>query len=486
MIESLLPVAHVLGRLLLVFSISYLGPILCSLAFHDGLAGDFGVAMVLTIGIGVLLMFATRRWHRELKARDGFLLVTSAWVLMAATAALPIMIVYTEMSFTDAFFESMSAMTTTGATVLTGLDYAPQSINLWRHLLQWLGGLGIIVLAVAILPLLGVGGMQLYRAEMPGPMKEARMTARIADTAKALWFAYVALTLACMLSLRLAGMRWFDAICHGFSTIALGGFSTRDASIGAFDSVAIEAVMTFFTLLAGINFATHYLAFRNRDARCYAADFEARAYLALLAGACALLVMYLHAHGTYGDFATTVRHAVFNGVSIANGSGFATVDYSRWPVFAPFAMLFLSSITVCSGSTGSGIKMVRTLVLYKQGLCELHRMLHPSAAELVKIGRVVVPSKVTLAILGFIFVYFMTMAGVTFAFLFTGMDFITALGAAVGSVNNVGPGLGAVGPASNYASLTDVQKWIFTGAMLLGRLEIMSVLVIFTPAFWRK
>jgi trk system potassium uptake protein TrkH len=485
-IEALFPVGHVLGRLLLLFAVSYAGPIAASLAFGDGLAGDFAVGAVLTVGTGVLLMFATRRHHRELKARDGFLLVTFAWLLMAAMASLPIMIVYTDMSFTDAFFEAMSAMTTTGATVINGLDHAPQSINLWRHLLQWLGGLGFIVLAVAILPLLGVGGMQLYRAEMPGPMKESKFTARIKDTAKALWLVYVGLTLACMLSLRVAGMGWFDAICHGFSTIALGGFSTRDASIGAFDSVAIEVVMTAFTVLAGINFATHFLAFRGRSLRGYVADFEARAYLTLLAAAVLSITLYLHLHGTYADFGTTLRHAAFNVVSIANGSGFATVDYSAWPVFAPIAMLFLSGITVCSGSTGSGIKMVRTLILYNQAIRELHRMLHPSAAETIKIGRVVVPNKIAFSVLGFIFLYLATMTGVTFVFLASGMDLTHALGAAVSSLNNLGPGLGSVGPAGNYSGLTDFQKWTYTAAMLLGRLEIMSVLVLFTRPFWRK
>jgi trk system potassium uptake protein len=485
-IEVLLPVAHVLGRLLLVFSASYAGPIAASLAFGDGLAGDFAVGLVLTVGTGALLIFATRRHHRELKARDGFLLVTFAWLLMAAMASLPLMIVYTDMSFTDAFFETMSAMTTTGATVITGLDHAPQSINLWRHLLQWLGGLGFIVLAVAILPLLGVGGMQLYRAEMPGPMKESRFTARISDTAKALWLVYVGLTLACMLSLRVAGMGWFDAICHAFSTIALGGFSTRDGSIAAFDSVAVEAVVATFTVAAGINFATHFLAFRSRNLRGYLADFEARSYLTLLVAAVLSIALYLHLHGTYAEFGTTFRHAAFNVISIANGSGFASVDYTAWPVFAPMAMLFLSGITVCSGSTGSGIKMVRTLILYNQATRELHRLLHPNAAETIKIGRVVVPNKVAFSVLGFIFLYLATMTAVAFVFLASGMDLTNAIGAAVASLNNVGPGLGSVGPSGNYAGFTDFQKWTYTAAMLLGRLEIMSVLVLFTRSFWRK
>jgi trk system potassium uptake protein len=484
--ESLLPVAHVLGRLLLVFSVAYLGPIACSIAFHDGLAGDFGVAMVLTVGIGALLIFGTRRWHRELKARDGFLLVTLAWILMASTAALPLMIVYTDMSFTDAFFECMSAMTTTGATVLSGLDNAPQSINLWRHLLQWLGGLGIIVLAVAILPLLGVGGMQLYKAETPGPMKDSRLTERIADTAKALWMVYVALTLACMLSLRVAGMSWFDSLCHAFSAMSLGGFSTRDASIGAFDSPAIEAVLMAFMILAGINFATHFTAFRERRVACYLVDLEARAFVVVVAASCLGIALFLAWTGVYPDFWVALRHASFNTVSLATTSGYASVDYDRWPVFAALWILFLSGFAASSGSTGGGIKMVRTLILYKQARRELLKLLHPSVADLIKVGNSMVPNKVAFSVLGFIFLYFLTAAVMTFLLLASGMDFVSGFSAVIACINNAGPGLGKVGPAQNYGSLTDFQTWVCAATMLLGRLEIMSVVVIFTPQFWRK
>ena len=484
--RDFLPLANVLGRLLMLFSVAYAVPIAGSVLFHDGLAAEFALSGLVTLFVGTVLVGLTRRHYRELKVRDGFLLVTFSWTFMAMVATFPILAVYPEISFTDAFFETMSALTTTGATVLTGLDYAPRSINLWRCLLQWLGGLGIIVLAVAILPLLGVGGMQLFRAEMPGPMKDARLTSRIADTAKALWLVYVGLSLACMLSLRVVGMEWFDAVCHGFSTVALGGFSTRDASIGSFDSPLIELVVIVFTVLGAINFGTHFMAFRARNPAAYLADAEARALVLLMLIACVAVAAFLRWQGVYADFATALRHASFNVVSIGLTSGFASVDYAQWPVFVPMLMLFLASIAPSSGSTGSGIKMVRTIILYKQGLRELHKLLHPQSAELNKLGRVPVPNKVTFSVLGFIFLYFMTVVVVTFVLLGTGMDFLTAMSAAVACINNIGPALGDLGPAANFGGLSDFQKWTCLAAMLLGRLEILSVLVIFTRSFWRK
>lgn len=482
----MLPVANVLGRLMMVFSFAYAVPIAGSVAFGDGIAADFLISMLLTLVIGMMLMIATRAHYRELKVRDGFLLVTLSWTSMAAIGALPLMIVYTELSFAQAFFEAMSGMTTTGATVLVGLDHAPQSINLWRHLLQWLGGLGIIVLAVAILPLLGVGGMQLYRAETPGPMKDSRLTERIGGTARALWMVYVGLTLLCMLTLRLAGMDWFDAICHAFSTLSLGGFSTRDASIGAWKSPLIEAILIVFMVLAAINFATHFIAFRDRNLRAYLADQEARSFVVLMAASCFGIAFFLHWNGVYASFWTALRNASFNVVSIATTTGFASVDYALWPIFAPLWMLLLSGISSSSGSTGGGIKMIRTLILYKQARRELHRLLHPAIADQIKLGAMVVPNKVAFSVLGFIFLYFATMTIMTFALVISGLDFITAFSAVVACINNTGPGLGVVGPAGNYASLSSLQLWVLSATMLLGRLEILSVAVLFTRQFWRK
>ena len=483
---GVLSVANVLGRLMAVFSITYILPIVCSLIFGDGTAVDFVYAMLIALGAGLLLFALTRRFYTELKARDGFLLVTLSWTLMAAIATVPLVMVYDTMSFTDAFFETMSGLTTTGATVMTGLDNAPPAINLWRHELNWLGGMGIIVLAVAILPLLGVGGMQLYKAEAPGPFKDAKLTARIADTAKALWIVYFAVTVACILALRLAGMNWFDAVCHAFSALSLGGFSTRDASVGAWDSPAIEAVLIVFMLIAGMNFATHFFAWHGRSLRAYWADAEAKAFLGLVLSSCLGVALFLWWKGTYGDFWTALRHASFNLVSIATDCGYASVDFDKWPIFAPLWMLFLSCLSVSSGSTGGGIKMVRTLVLYKQSLRELKKLLHPNVVDPIKLGSVPVPNKIAFSVLGFIFLYFITIVSSTFLLVIDGLDFISAFSGVIACINNMGPGLNAVGPAQNYQALSDFQTWVLSWTMLVGRLEIFSVVIIFTPQFWRK
>ena len=484
--EALFPVFNILGRLLMFFALAYVFPIGLSMILHDGHIVDFALGMLITLGVGLFLTTATRKHFRELKARDGFLLVTLTWTLMAAIATVPLLIAYPQLSFTKAYFEMMSALTTTGGTVFVGLDQAPPSINFWRHQLQWFGGMGIIVLAVAILPLLGVGGMQLYKAEMAGPMKESRLTERIADTAKALWLIYVGLTAACVIALRVAGMSWLDATCHAFATLSLGGFSTRDASIAAWDSPAIEAVITFFMLLAGVNFATHFTAFRNRNGRPYLHDEEAKAFWLLLAASSLLIAAYLHAHGTYSTWSTALRHAVFNVVSIATTTGFASADFGAWPMFAPLVMLLLSGIASSSGSTGGGIKMVRTLILYKQARRELHKLLHPNIADMIKLGAMVVPNSVAFSVLGFIFLYFATIVVMTFLLLASGLDFISSFSAVIACINNMGPGLNVVGPASNFSGLTAFQLWVCTATMLLGRLEILSVVVIFTRHFWRK
>ncbi|WP_341930229.1 TrkH family potassium uptake protein [Methyloversatilis discipulorum] len=482
----MLAVLNVLGRLLAVFSLTYLAPIVCSLMFHDGMLWHFIDSMAISAAGGVLLYMATRRHYRELKPRDGFLLVTLSWVLMSTIAAVPLMLSYDTMSFTDAFFETMSGLTTTGATVMTGLDHAPQSINLWRHLLNWIGGMGIIVFAVAILPLLGVGGMQLYKAETPGPMKDSKLTARITDTAKALYLVYVGMTAVCLLSLRLAGMDWFDAVCHSFSAMGLGGFSTRDASVGAFDSVLIELVLSFFMLLAGINFATHFLAVRRLSIGPYVRDAEARAYLTIMLLAFVGLTVFLLAEGVYDDVGTSARMVMFNLVSLGTGSGYASTDFAQWPIFAPLLMLFLGGLIPCAGSTGGGIKMVRTLVLFGQSQREILKLIHPAAVRPLMIGRTAVSEHVAQSVLGFIFLYFMSAALMVFALLLTGLDFITAFTAVIACINNIGPGLGEVGPAGNYQGLSGLQTWICSFAMLLGRLEVFAVLVIFTPGFWRK
>ncbi len=484
--DALLPVANVLGRLLSIFSFAYLMPIAAAIYYNDGTTADFVAAMVISLLGGLTLYFTTRANYRELKPRDGFLLVSSVWVLMASIATIPLLLVYDTMSFTDAFFETISGLTTTGATVMTNLDHAPPAINLWRHELNWLGGMGIIVLAVAVLPMLGVGGMQLYKAETPGPMKDAKLTARIADTAKALWLVYVGFTIACTLLLQQAGLSWLDAICHTFAAMSLGGFSTRDASVGAFDNPQVEFILIVFMMIAAMNFATHFLAIRGRDLRTYWRDMEVRGVIGLIVASCFGVALYVWLEGTYEDYPTALRHVSFNLVSIGLSSGFVSQDYEKWPVFAPLWMMFLANITCSSGSTGGGIKMIRTLILAKQANRELTRLVHPAIVNPVKVGGSPIPNNVVIAVLGFIFLYFMSVVMLTFLLILSGLDFISALGAVVGSITNAGPGLGVVGPSSNYAVLTDFQTWVCSFTMLLGRLEVLSLAVVFTPQFWRK
>ena len=468
------------------FGLLYLLPIAWSLGVRDGAVLDFVAAAGINIVAGTAVALATRRFRRELKPRDGFLLVTLSWVLMSGSAAIPLMIALPDLSLTDAYFEAMSGLTTTGSTVLNHLDELPQSINLWRHTLHWIGGIGIIVLVVAVLPLLGVGGMQLYKAETPGPVKDEKLTPRITETAKALWFTYLAITVVGIVGLRIAGMSWFDAICHGFSAIALGGFSTHDVSVGYFDSFAVELVLIAIMVVAAINFARHFMAFRTLSLKPYAKDSEGKAVLTVLGASVVIVSVVLWVDGTYPTTMDGFRHSVFNVVSIATTTGFVTEDYEKWPAFLPVWLLFLSCITCSTGSTGGGIKMFRTLLLVRQARRELKQLIHPSAVIPIRIGGQPIPDRVAYSVLAFIFLYFGTSLVMTFALLATGLDFVSSFSAAVGSMNNLGPGLGAVGPSTNFSGLSDAQTWICTFAMLIGRLEIFSVLVLFTATFWRR
>ncbi len=482
-----LTVIHALGLLIVVFSLTYLLPLLTAVIYSDmPMVLDFLVAMLWTASAGILMWLLSRRYKGELSIRHGYLLVVAMWTAMPAFATLPLMMTMPWLSFTDAYFETMSGLTTTGSTVLTGLDYLPPAINVWRHELNWMGGLGIIVLAVAVLPLLGIGGRQLFKAETPGPMKDSALTPRIAETARSLWVVYVVITLICVLSLKWAGMDWLDSVCHAFSAMGLGGFSTHDASIGYFNSPKIEFVMIVFMLIAVVNFATHFLAWRGRTLKVYLRDAEAVASLGLILGSCVTITLYLQWAGVYSNFWTSLRYASFNLVSIATSSGYASTDYAQWPIFAPLWMMFLTAIAASSGSTGGGIKMIRTLVLVKQAGREFLKLLHPSIVNPMKIGGYVVSNNIVFSVLGFIFLYFMTIVTLTFVLLISGLDFLTALTAILASINNCGPGLGNVGPALNYQGLSDFQTWMCTFAMLIGRLEIFTVLILFTPQFWRR
>ena len=483
--HRLAPVLHVLGLVVLIFSFSMLAPLLMAFAGHDDALFAFDESFAVTFAAGLLLWLAGRRWRRELKVRDGFLLVMLVWTGLPAFATLPLLIFAPAMSFTDAYFETMSALTTTGATVLSGLDTLPPSLNLWRHLLNWLGGMGIIVLAVAILPLLGVGGRQLLRAELPGPIKDTKLTPRIADTAKLLWVVYASLTGLCMLALKLAGMSWFDAICHAFSAMSLGGFSTHDASIGYFNSPLIEAVLIFFMLAAALNFVTHFMAFRQRSLTAYLKDPEVTGVLGLVGLSVLGVSLYVWRAGVYPEFATALRHVSFNLVSLATDCGLSSVDYNTWPVFAPMWMLFLSCVTASSGSTGGGLKMIRATLMVRQGVRELEQQLHPAACLPVKISGQAVPNPIVFAIQAFAMMYVGTIVVMTLVLLASGLDFISAFSAVIACINNAGPGLNQVGPAGTYASLDDFQTWTLSATMLLGRLELFTVFVLFTRSFWR-
>ena len=479
------PVLNVLSKVVMLFSATFLVPLALSRLLADGAQNAYDDAVGITFAAGALTWLFTRRSQRELQTRDGFLLVLLAWTILPAFATLPLLIYLPHLSFTDAYFETVSGITTTGATVLSGLDALPLSINLWRGLLVWLGGMGLIVLAVAILPLLGVGGMQIYKAETPGPMKDTKLTPRITETAKGLYLVYVGISIACGSAYWLAGMSPFDAVMHTFSTMGLGGFSSHDASFGYWNSPAIEAVTVVFMLLAGINFSTHFTAWRQRSTSAYRVDPEVRWFLAVTLGSAFLIAVYLTAAHVYPDFLQALRYAVFNTVSIATTTGFANTDYNRWPIFAPLWMLLLSCFASCSGSTGGGMKMVRAQLLFRQGRRELTRLIHPAARLPVKLAGLVVPNNVIYAVLAFAFMYVFAIIVMTLLMTASGLEFITAFSAVIASINNTGPGLNQVGPATTYASLTDFQTWICTIAMLLGRLELLTVLVVFTRAFWR-
>jgi len=484
-VERFAPVFKALGMIVMLFGLTMLLPLGLSYVVDDGAQGAYDESFALTLLCGALLWYRHRSVKRELTVRDGFLMVVLVWTVLPVFACIPFMI-QIGASFTDAYFEAVSGLTTTGSTVFSGLDALPPSINLWRHQLVWVGGMGLIVLAVAILPLLGIGGRQMFKAETPGPMKDAKMTPRIAETAKGLWLVYLGISAACILGYRLAGMSWFDAVCHAFSTMGLGGFSTHDASFGHFDSTAIEAVAIFFMLLAGINFATHFLAVNGRSLRPYLGDPEAGWYLAVVLASVLMVALYIWKAGAYPDLGTALRHAAFNLVSIATTTGYASVDFAQWPIFAPLWMLFLSSFATSAGSTGGGIKMIRALLLYKQVYRELLRAMHPAAVYNVRVGGQVAPQSILFAVLAFGFMYMVSIVSMTLILAFTGLDIVTAFTAVVASVNNTGPGLGQVGPSTTYEVLSDAQTWVCTFAMLLGRLEIFTLLVVFTPAFWRK
>ena len=479
------PIVHVLSKLAVLYAVLLLVPTLVSYLYHDSAFNAFAGTALATLAGSTAVWAATRKHDRELRPRDGFTLVFLLWLGFAAISALPFYLYFPNIGYTDAFFEAVSGLTTTGATVMSSLDTLAPSLNFWRHMMNWLGGMGIIVLAVAILPMLGVGGTQLFKAEIPGIDKDSKMAPRISQTAKRLWLVYLTFTLLTCMGLKWAGMGWFDAVCHAMSAFSLGGFSTHDASIAFFDSPAIEAVLIAATILGAVNFASHFAMAREKSPKPYWHDEEARAMLTILAASIAAASVYMWQQGYYTPL-EALRYVGFNFVSIGLANGFANADFATWPLLVTLWMFFLSNVLANTGSMGGGIKMARALVLAKFSLREVSLLLHPNAVRTVKLNRRSISDRTAMAVMAFIFVYFMTVVIFTLGLLASGMDFITALSATIACITNAGPGLGAVGPADNYGALSDLQKWMCAAVMLLGRLEIFTVFILFTPDYWKK
>lgn len=481
-----LAVVALVGRMVALFALLMGVPLAFALYRHDAAERAFVIAIGITALAGIVMSLATRRFRRELQPRDGFVLVALVWAVLPAFGALPLLLAIPGLSVTDAYFEAMSGFTATGATVLSGLDALPLSVNVWRCFLQLVGGLGIVVLAVAILPVLGVGGAQLFKAEMTGPMKDAKLTPRIAETARGLWTVYFWFCLACFGAYRWAGMSWEDAFMHMCTTMGLAGFSSHDASFGYWNSPLIEAVAITFMMLAGVSFAIYFVAWRQRSLRVLWKNIEVRAFVAVVVGAVLLISVYIRVDGQYASYPEALRHTAFHVVSLATTTGYASQDYAQWPLFAPMLMILLGCFATCAGSTGGGIKMVRMLLLAKQAQRELVRIVHPSVVNPVVMGGQAVDPRVMQNVTAYMMMYAATVVGLTMLLLFSGMEPVTAFTAVVACVNNIGPGLGEVGPTVNFGGLNDFQTWVCTFGMLLGRLELLSLLVLFTPQFWRR
>ncbi|MEL0628408.1 TrkH family potassium uptake protein [Psychromonas aquatilis] len=480
-------IIRIVAMLIGLFSLTMLPPVFIALIYQDGGGNDFLAAFFVTLLIGFFSWYPNRHHKRELKSREGFLIVVLFWTTLGSVGAIPfLMSTSVDMNLATAFFESFSGLTTTGATTITALDDLPKSILFYRQMLQWFGGMGIIVLAVAVLPMLGIGGMQLYRAETPGPVKDSKMTPRIAETAKALWYVYLCLTIACMLAFWLAGMNLFDALGHSFSTVSIGGFSTYDASMGHFESEAINIITVVFLIISGINYALHFTAFSAKQfsLAVYSKDPEVRAFLFIQVALTTICFALLMGHDIYSTIEATFSHALFQAVSISTTAGFTTTSFADWPLLLPVLLIFSSFIGGCAGSTGGGLKVIRVLLLNLQGQRELKRLVHPKAVYKIKLGEKALPDRVVEAVWGFFSTYALVFIICMLALLMTGMDQISAFSSVVAMLNNLGPGLGEV--ALHFNDVSDASKWIMVIAMLFGRLEVFTLLVLFTPVFWKN
>jgi len=478
-------VQRILGMMLLLFSLTMLPPIAVSAAYNDGHWPPFLAAFAIVAVAGFAFWYPVRALRGDLRLRDGFLVIAVFWVFLGLAGATPLLISDApSLSFTDAVFEAVSGFTTTGATVIIGLDELPKSILYYRQQIQWLGGMSIIVLAVALMPMLGIGGMSLYKADTPGPMKDQKMTPRITQTAKALWAVYVLLTSLCAAGYYVAGMSVFDAICHAFTTISTAGFSTHDASIGYFDSTAVDVVATVFMFLGGASFALHFTVLRRRDPRLYRGDPEFMSFFWLIAAIIVTATIYLWLEGEFASLADSLRHTAFHVVSIHTGTGYTTTGFAHWPGAMPALLMLLTFIGGCAGSTTGGMKVIRWLLVFRQGVAELKRLVHPSAEIPVKLADRAVPQRVIIGVAGFFAMYFIVFGVLMLALMMLGLDQVTAWSAIASAINNVGPGLGAV--TITFSSVPDAAKWVCAIAMVAGRVEIFTLLLLLTPAFWQK
>ena len=475
---------RILGTLLMLFSFAQIFPGFLAYFFEErDFVYNFIVTGFVTFLIGCFLFFLASEKNGDLRTKDGFIITIFFWTVLGFFGSIPFYLAELEgVSYIDSLFESISGLTTTGATVLVGLDDMPKSLLFYRQLLQWLGGMGIIVLAVAVLPLLGVGGMQLYKAETPGPLKDSKLTPRITETAKALWFVYLSMTISCSILYKYFGMTWFDAVCHAFSTISIGGFSTHDDSFAFFSNSGLRWTAIIFMVISGINFALHYLAWTKKRLFHYFYDSEVKLYLSLLTSTA--LITYLTLYFSENIYDEMVVDSVFQAVSIGTTTGFLTSNYSNWPLFVPIMLLIAAFIGACAGSTGGGIKVIRALILIRQGSSEITKLIHPNAVVTIKFGRKSLDPRVSESVWGFFAVYVATFLIILMFLLSQSNDFLTAFSAVGATLNNLGPGLGAV--SENYKEITDGSKLALCIAMLLGRLEIFTLLLLFTPAFWRN
>ena len=477
-------VLKTIGLLLMVFSLTQIPPILIDFIYSEGEFVSFFISFALTFIGGYLVWFFNRNAAQDFRIREGILIVVSFWAVLSLFGTLPFLLTDSikDLTFASAFFESMSGLTTTGATVLSQLDELPKSILYYRQQLQWLGGIGIIVLAVAILPFLGVGGMELYHAEYSGISKD-RLTPKVRQTAIALWKIYLSLTILCALGYFFSGMSFFDAVSHSFSTIAIGGFSTHDASIGHFNSLPIELVAMFFMFLSGINFSLHFVVWNNRTFINYWRDSEFKTYIFILISATVIILISLGLNNQYNSSADTLRYGLFQTISMATTTGFVSQKFSSWPVALPLFLILLSFIGACVGSTGGGIKVIRVLMMFRLGMKEIKKFIHPSAQVSVKLNRSSVSEQTLVSVLGFFSLYAIAFILILIMLMFTGLDQVSSFSATAATMNNLGPALGTV--ADNYSILGDSAKWILSFSMLIGRLEVLTIIALFHKAFWR-